>query len=360
MIHLIKKIGLVVVICCLPIVLSAKDLDLSKYKQLCTNYIEKGFAKSPELKSSLAELAKLLGKEVKSDKIQAVKVACEATLSLAMQNKNDYNSLIERLKELQEMLNGIPAETLIITGASQKVDTVPKQTAKKEPTESDLKKVLPDSSKTINDLGDKLADEQSTSKMYKIFTLLFALLTAVGTYLTIRFRNLWAKEGKERQSLKAQLEAIVLEQKNAINKAQSTAYPDPEPEVNNTRNTPTTVNEWVVSPKPQEPVLQPFYFSTPEEDGSFKDSSRSEQYRSTASMYKFMPETPTRATFSFINDASTLHDALNRPDIYLLPVCKPENDRNTKAASIETKVPGIAQLEGDKWVVKQLAVIRYA
>ena len=103
-----------------------------------------------------------------------------------------------------------------------------------------------------------------------------------------------------------------------------------------------------------------YYFSTPQADGSFNDSNKSDMFTPTSSMYKFTLLSNTKAHFEFINDESTLKDAINYPDTYLLPVCRAENTRNIKATKITTiGKGGVAELNNGRWEVKEKAVIRY-
>lgn len=110
-------------------------------------------------------------------------------------------------------------------------------------------------------------------------------------------------------------------------------------------------------------VVQPpkvYYFSTPQPDGTFNDNNKSEIFMPTSSMYKFTLLSNNKANFEFINDESTLRDAINYPDSYLLPVCRAENTRNIKATKITTiGRGGIAELSNGKWNVTEKAAIRY-
>lgn len=108
------------------------------------------------------------------------------------------------------------------------------------------------------------------------------------------------------------------------------------------------------------PPTKVYYFSTPQPDGTFNDSNKSDLFIATSSMYKFTILSSNKAHFEFINDESTLRDALNYPDSYLLPVCRAENTRNIKATKITTiGKGGIAELNDGRWIVTEKAVIRY-
>ena len=105
--------------------------------------------------------------------------------------------------------------------------------------------------------------------------------------------------------------------------------------------------------------LTEFYLSTPQTDGSFNDGNKTATYIPTSSMYKFSLLSNEKAKFEFVNDTSSLQDALNYPDTYLLPVCKSVNARNIQSCKITTTEHGIAELRDGKWKVSKKAVIRY-
>ena len=102
-----------------------------------------------------------------------------------------------------------------------------------------------------------------------------------------------------------------------------------------------------------------FYLSTPNKDGSFNESGKSNSFKPYASMYKFTVtgQEGKSAEFEFCSDPSTLPDALNYPDTYLLPVCENNNPTNPHARNIKTQKRGVAEFDGGKWVLKTPARI---
>ncbi len=120
------------------------------------------------------------------------------------------------------------------------------------------------------------------------------------------------------------------------------------------------------APSPTQPMPKPeeYYLSTPNEDGTFNASSMSEQFRPSASVYKFVVTQKNEkhwAEFTVADDFEAMKDALSSPTSYLDPVCESDNAYFPGAKRITNVRPGRALRQGDKWVVKpeQKARIRY-
>ena len=118
------------------------------------------------------------------------------------------------------------------------------------------------------------------------------------------------------------------------------------------------------SPTPPRPKPEEYYLSTPNQDGTFNASSMSEQFRPSASIYKFVVTQKNGnhwAEFTVSDDSEAVKDALSSPNSYLDPVCESVNAFFPGAKRIVNVRPGQALRQGDKWVVKpdQKARIRY-
>ncbi len=158
------------------------------------------------------------------------------------------------------------------------------------------------------------------------------------TRLFLKKDSLSAEEAK-------QLKARVASLEEQVKKLSAPPAPGPSP----TR----------VVPKPQA-----YYLSTPNQDGTFNASSMSEQFRPSASVYKFMVTQKNGthwAEFTVSDDTEAVKDALSSPNSYLDPVCESINACFPGAKRIVNVRPGRALRQGDKWVVKadQKASIRY-
>ena len=120
-------------------------------------------------------------------------------------------------------------------------------------------------------------------------------------------------------------------------------------------------------PPPRRPLIatqDEYYLSTPNSDGTFNASSMSNQFRPSASVYKFLVTEANgthRAEFTVANDYDAVKDALSSPGSYLDPVCESINPYFSGARRIVNIRPGQAMKQGDKWVVKpeHKARIRY-
>lgn len=111
----------------------------------------------------------------------------------------------------------------------------------------------------------------------------------------------------------------------------------------------------------QELVKKEFYLPAPNKDGSFKDLSKSDVFKPTASVYKLiiLDNSDTIGEFSFIDDLDTMKRAINLPDSYILPVCDSQNAHDFNARKIITIENGKAQKDGDIWKVTKKVIIKY-
>jgi len=123
-------------------------------------------------------------------------------------------------------------------------------------------------------------------------------------------------------------------------------YEDPNSETKRPTNETKTSNEAI-------------YLSTPNNEGSFNDSSSSTSYREGASIYKFVKSSSNEASFQIDDRESSIKMAMQFPEKNILPVCDSENEYEPKYSKVKTIEPGKVSLEGGKWNVKRKAKIRY-
>src|SRR5690554_41127 len=125
-----------------------------------------------------------------------------------------------------------------------------------------------------------------------------------------------------------------------------------------------------VSEQPKEVILQVpkkepettfFYMATPDRGGFFNVSSQHNSFKQGATYYKFQVEekNKNKATFEFFSDEYGDKLSANYPQTYIEPVCEPQNAQNPNAKKITTIETGVAENQGDKWVVTKKAKIRY-
>jgi hypothetical protein len=65
------------------------------------------------------------------------------------------------------------------------------------------------------------------------------------------------------------------------------------------------------------------------------------------------------ATFSVTVAGPQLPDIMKRVETFLRPACQEDNLPGSMVKAIQTREPGVAVLQGDKWLIKTKAVIRY-
>jgi hypothetical protein len=101
-----------------------------------------------------------------------------------------------------------------------------------------------------------------------------------------------------------------------------------------------------------------FFMSGPAGNG-FKDSLKSLKFEHGMTMYKFELKDTFSASFCFYGDEVSTKDALSLSGKYIEPVCDEVNKVSSSSKKIITNKDGFVLLEGDKWIVKQKAKIRY-
>jgi hypothetical protein len=112
-------------------------------------------------------------------------------------------------------------------------------------------------------------------------------------------------------------------------------------------------------PQLLETISEVLYFPSPNNDGSFNNSSSSKAYRDGASMYVIQKLSSSRGKFHLDERISSMNRALQLPDRNIIPVCDSINEYEPRFNRIKLLDDGIVELEGDKWIMKQKARIRY-
>jgi hypothetical protein len=100
-----------------------------------------------------------------------------------------------------------------------------------------------------------------------------------------------------------------------------------------------------------------FYMMKPVDD-YFPNSNKS--YHKNDTVYKLtVKSNKTEALFEIHTGGAPVNDIAKRNEAYIKPACEEENMPGSTVYNIITKRKGVASLEGDKWVIKSKAVIRY-
>lgn len=101
------------------------------------------------------------------------------------------------------------------------------------------------------------------------------------------------------------------------------------------------------------------FMPSPNSEGGFNNSSASVNYKDGASMYVLKKLSSTKASYRLDDRGSSINRALQLPDRNIIPVCESSNEYEPRFNKIKTDEPGVVELEGDKWIVKQKAKITY-
>lgn len=100
-----------------------------------------------------------------------------------------------------------------------------------------------------------------------------------------------------------------------------------------------------------------FYMTKPVEN-YFPISAKSLSPSDT--VYKFIiGENKTYAEYEIHTQGAPIGEIIKRSETYLVSGCNEENNPSVNANKIVTKIKGQVQLEGDRWIIKRKATIRY-
>jgi hypothetical protein len=104
-----------------------------------------------------------------------------------------------------------------------------------------------------------------------------------------------------------------------------------------------------------------FFMPSPDNDGNFDNRKKSEHFIPSESIYKFImnENSDKEAEFYIHQDPNNMERAINYYSSILEKVCKSENAFDPRGKSVVTIEPGVAVLDGNKWVVKEKALVKY-
>ncbi len=105
--------------------------------------------------------------------------------------------------------------------------------------------------------------------------------------------------------------------------------------------------------KPLTKIEEVFFMPAPSLEGYFALSDKSNVFKETISLYKFLIDknNPNKAEFEFHSDSIGIKNAINYPDRCLESVCNINSAHNPNTKKIITIKPGIAEKNGDNWIV---------
>lgn len=114
----------------------------------------------------------------------------------------------------------------------------------------------------------------------------------------------------------------------------------------------------IISVLETKPIGEEIFYMMKPVDDYFPNSNKSNQKNDT--VYKFTVESnKTEALFEIHTGGAPVNDIAVRNETYIKPACEEENMPGNPVNSIITKRKGTVSLEGDKWVIKSKAIIRY-
>ncbi|MBE7169917.1 MAG: hypothetical protein INR73_04965 [Williamsia sp.] len=226
------------------------------------------------------------------------------------------------------------------------------------------------------------AEPVATSSMVPGFwtLLLLALVIGLGVYL------FWIVQGKlnryrhEIEALKtrfsAHLTQVALQPgTNDIKKqvemlvANHPKWGDTQEEINalitrlesletgDARPDPTPQRQESMPKKEKRPQTETFYMTFPV-GNYFPITAKSETRDNTIYKFKVRPN-KTEADFEVHTAGAPMQELIGMVQTYIKPACDEENMASQQVRTIVTSQPGLAVLEGDKWIIKKKALIRY-
>lgn len=90
----------------------------------------------------------------------------------------------------------------------------------------------------------------------------------------------------------------------------------------------------------------------------FPISAKSDTRENTIYKFRVRPN-KTEAEFEVHTAGAPIQDLIGMVQTYIKPACDEENMPSQQVKTIVTSMPGLATLEGDKWIIKKKALIRY-
>lgn len=115
-----------------------------------------------------------------------------------------------------------------------------------------------------------------------------------------------------------------------------------------------TVNEILEAPKKQ----TRFYSVEPRDGVSFNEAGFTDDFIATESVYFIELQNDHLANFNLVNDIDTMGRAIKYKKELIDMACE-SNSASIGSKSIITEKPGVALKDGNKWIIKQKAKIKF-
>lgn len=109
--------------------------------------------------------------------------------------------------------------------------------------------------------------------------------------------------------------------------------------------------------KEKRPPTETFYMTFPV-GNYFPITAKSETRDNTIYKFRVRPN-KTEADFEVHTAGAPMQELIGMVQTYIKPACDEENMPSAQVRTIVTTQAGLAALEGDKWIIKKKALIRY-
>ena len=109
--------------------------------------------------------------------------------------------------------------------------------------------------------------------------------------------------------------------------------------------------------KEKRPQPETFYMTFPV-GNYFPITAKSESRDNTIYKFRVRPN-KTEADFEVHTGGASMQELIGLVQTYIKPACDEENMPSPQVRNIITSQPGLAVLEGDKWIITKKALIRY-
>lgn len=350
----------------------SKDInDYNAFKSKCNCDDAPAFAIIKEAIPIQIERSIVLASEIEKYKEEYkpgmdVQAALEKLTSGMLTNATKYAAIVEFNKKNQRVPDFIKLKdslnrriTEILKGSTNTSTTNPGQAPAVDKNTADMMGEPPQPA--------GIESEESSMSWYYLIVFLIgavavgALIVAIFTYRQLKSTHALMDNERMNHSIGlsgagSKLESLEARYNQLHSEYQALKRDLKDVQRNESRN-PSYPSSPLPPPAPAEEIL---YFSSPSSEGSFIVSHGSVTFTEGSSIYKLTKTGTNRARFRIDERPMAVTMAL-RSVTNITPVCTSENDFETKYTRITTIKEGIAELEGDRWVVRSndKARIRY-
>ena len=320
-------------------------------------------------------------RELFLDRLNSANISIKQGTSNVQISEDILNQLLNKLDDTRrakvnqfpELLTSLKTE--INTFITNKLST-PKKESEVKSTVAENGEIVADKDKTPN----KVQDNSSFFLLsnFNFFTLLAILLSlAVFVFLALRISNLNEaidkKIDKIQENKSSSKQGSVFPQKVEMSQSDFEKLLSKSERFNELYIKFERLEKRALNTNTQMPLVSSiqsqntsnvgfansdtFYMTKPV-DNYFPVSAKSHSPSDT--VYKFViGENKTLAEYEIHTQGAPIGEIIKRSETYLVPGCNEENNPTVNVNRIVTRITGQVQLEGDRWMIKRKATIRY-